>query len=45
MNHKKIRMLGIKPERIRELINQIDMQQINSIKDLINNGEVSCHQI
>ncbi len=45
MNHKKIKMLCIKPERIRELINQIDGQQINSIKDSINKGEVSCHQI
>lgn len=35
MNHKKIKSLNIRPERVRELINQIEDQQIDiqSIRD------------
>ena len=35
MNHNKIKSLGIKPERVRELINQIEEQRIDigSIKN------------
>lgn len=29
VNYKKIKQLGIKSERVRELINQIDEQQID----------------
>lgn len=33
INHVRIKELGIKPERVRQLINEIELQEIN-IQDL-----------
>lgn len=40
MNHEKVKLLGIKPERVRELVNQINEQRINT--DLILQLGVQC---
>jgi hypothetical protein len=29
MNHEKIKQLGIKPERVREFLNEINEQEVN----------------
>jgi len=40
INHKKVKELNIKPERVRELIIQMETYQID-IKSIFNNNQTS----